>query len=309
MYETGFFRLMGSCRTRLACAVKSGHATKRNPAVTSEPKHPSGLPRRRAGVRLSIALLLLGASFSTAAQQSIDVPLAFVGTPDAAAHRGARQGLAEAQMQGEFLGQTYRLDASAADAVAIVAALPAADLQALAAAHPDKPVLNVSADDDSLRANCRANLFHVLPSARMRADAVAQWQQSNPGATGVSARAWHASFEKYAASQLNKRYTAEFSQPMDDHSWAGWAAVKLVSDTVAREQSAAPAVLLEALRERLAFDGQKGVDMRFRSDGQLGQPLLLIANDEIVGEAPVRGVVDIEDLDSLGPATCPAPSP
>lgn len=252
---------------------------------------------------------MLGASLSIAAQQSIDVPLAFVGAPDTAAHRGAQQGLAEAQMQGEFLGQTYRLDASAADAVAIVAALPAADLQALAAAHPDKPVLNVGADDDSLRAQCRPNLFHVLPSARMRADAVAQWQQANPGTTGVSARAWHASFEKYAASQLNKRYTAEFSQPMNDESWAGWAAVKLVSDTVAREQSAAPAVLLEALRGRLAFDGQKGVDMRFRSDGQLGQPLLLIAGDEIVGEAPVRGVVDIEDLDSLGPATCPAPSP
>ena len=34
---------------------------------------------------------------------------------------------------------------------------------------------------------------------------------------------------------------------------------------------------------------------------------VLVAGGRIVGEAPVRGVVDIEDLDSLGPARCPAP--
>jgi hypothetical protein len=95
---------------------------------------------------------------------------------------------------------------------------------------------------------------------------------------------------------------------MDDPAWAGWAAVKLLSDTVAREQDAAPATLLEALRSRLSFDGQKGVDMSFRPDGQLRQPLLLVEEDRVVAEAPVRGVADIEDLDSLGPSRC-APAP
>lgn len=261
-------------------------------------------PRRRVPRRWLAALVSLLASAAAAAQQSIDVPLAFVGDADSPAHQGALQGLSEARMQGEFLGQTYRLDATPADAVAIVAALPAAALEALAAAHPGIPVLNVAAADDSLRLQCRANLFHVLPSDRMAADAVAQWRQAKSDAAAVSAHAWHPDFEKYAAAQLNKRYTAQFGQAMNDTAWAGWAAVKLVSDTVAREQAAAPAVLLEALHERLAFDGQKGVDMRFRSDGQLAQPLLLVEGDRIVGEAPVRGVVDIEDLDSLGPAQC-----
>lgn len=252
------------------------------------------------------AALFLSASAPLAAQQTLEVPLAFVGDAAGAASHGAQQGLEEAQMQGEFLGQRYRLDAPLTSAVAIVAALPAKELAALAAAHPDLPVLNVTAADDSLRDQCRPNLFHVLPSARMAADAVAQWQQANPDTTDVGAQAWHPAFEKYAAAQLNKRYTERFAQPMNDESWAGWAAVKMVSDTVAREQAATPTVLLEALRERLAFDGQKGIDMNFRPDGQLRQPLLLVAGDRIVGEAPVRGVVDIEDLDSLGPARCPA---
>lgn len=256
--------------------------------------------------RAAATTLLLGASLCAAAQQTLDVPLAFVGPADSTARRGAEQGLAEAQVQGEFLGQQYRLDAEPGSAVAIVAALPADELLKLAAAHPGTPVLNVTAADDGLRDDCRPNLFHVLPSVRMTADAVAQWRKAHPDDTLAEARAWHPAFEKYAASQLNNRYTERFDAPMDDPAWAGWAAVKLVSDTVAREQAASPEVLLDALRNRLAFDGQKGVDMSFRSDGQLRQPLLLVQGDKIVGEAPVRGVVDIEDLDSLGPARCPA---
>lgn len=257
---------------------------------------------------LYVALAALFAvALPATAQDTLEVPLAFVGEATGSAHQGAEQGLAEAQMQGEFLGQRYRLDASPAEAVAIIAAVPAAALEALAAEHPGIPVLNVAADDDALRDHCRPNLFHVLPSARMVADALAQWQKAHPDARDVIARAWHPAFEKYAASQLNKRYTGQFKVAMDDRAWAGWAAVKLVSDMVAREQVASAAVLLDALRQRLAFDGQKGVDMSFRTDGQLRQPLLLTAGDEIVGEAPVRGVVDIEDLDSLGPARCPAP--
>ncbi len=260
--------------------------------------------RRRSLYRAAIITAMLPAlSGGALAQSTLEVPIAFVGPTDGAAWQGAHQGLDEAQLQGGFLGQRYRLDAAPGQAVALVAALPAGELTALARAHPGVPVLNVAAADDALRDQCMPNVFHVLPSARMANDAVAQWQRAHPEAE-VEARAWHTDFEKYAASQLNKRYSEQFEAPMDDQAWAGWAAVKLLSDTVAREQAASPAVLLDALRSRLAFDGQKGVDMNFREDGQLHQPLLLVAGTKLVGEAPVRGVVDIEDLDSLGPSRC-----
>lgn len=260
---------------------------------------------RRAGLRraATLAVSLCAFSAGATADGALEVPLAFVGPTDGTAYQGARQGLAEAQLQGEFLGQRYRLDAKPAQAVAIIAALPAEELAALARTHPGVPVLNVAAADDALRDQCTANTFHVLPSARMAGDAVAQWRRAHPDAA-VEARAWHPDFEKYAASQLNKRYSEQFKAPMDDQAWAGWAAVKLLSDTVAREQAASAATLLDALRSRLAFDGQKGVDMSFRADGQLRQPLLLVDGDRLVGEAPVRGVADVEDLDSLGPSRC-----
>lgn len=64
--------------------------------------------------------------------------------------------------------------AAKAGAVALVADLPPAWLLAAADAAP-LPVLNVGAADDALRAaDCRRNLWHLLPSERMRADALAQ---------------------------------------------------------------------------------------------------------------------------------------
>jgi ABC transporter substrate binding protein (PQQ-dependent alcohol dehydrogenase system) len=59
-------------------------------------------------------------------------------------------------------------------AAAVVTDLPAAWTLA-AADGATLPVLNVGAADDRLRgADCRRNLWHVIPSERMRADAMAQ---------------------------------------------------------------------------------------------------------------------------------------
>jgi ABC transporter substrate binding protein (PQQ-dependent alcohol dehydrogenase system) len=65
--------------------------------------------------------------------------------------------------------------AEKAGVAAIVADLPAAWLPPLADAVPKLPLLNVGAGADALRqADCRRNLWHLGPSERMRADALAQ---------------------------------------------------------------------------------------------------------------------------------------
>ena len=262
----------------------------------------------RATVASVIMLVALPALAANAA--SMPVRIAYVGTQGSDAHDGARQGAEEANAQGQFLGLSYELasvpDIAAALAlqpVAVVVDVPGADLPAVAAQASGIAVLNVTAEDDVLREHCIANLFHTIPSRAMRADAVRQWQRLKPEAT-VTAQAWHADFEKYAAAQLNKRYSEEFGRAMTDQAWAAWAAVKLLSDTIARLQSADPSTIIDSLQTDLAFDGQKGVDMSFRLGGQLRQPLLLVEGGSIVGEAPVRGVVDQEDLDSLGMSHC-----
>lgn len=232
----------------------------------------------------------------------------FVGARDSAL-LGARQGISEAQLQGRFLQQGYRLvqfpDAAAlpesVPAVAIVTNLPAAPLLQLTREHADVPVFNVGADDDSLRTACLPNLLHVQPSRRMKADALAQWQEQRPQSK-ARAQAWHHGFKKFAARDLNKRFRKAFDTAMDDAAWAGWAAVKMASDLLARGTAIDAKTLLRQLRTVLAFDGQKGDAMDFRANGQLRQPILLVEGNRPVGEAPLRG----KPLDSLGAGgTCP----
>ncbi len=262
-------------------------------------------PRRRRQLAHGCLGLLALQVFPCTTFADTQVKLGFVGEQSGSAWAGARQGLSEGNVQGEFLGLRYALGEDLGGVTAIVAAVSPAALKALARAHPGVAVLNVGTFDDAVRHDCLPNLLHVLPSAAMLADAAAQWQKAHPGST-VEARGWHPDFEKYAASQLNHRYRDAAGSAMDDAAWAGWAAVKLVSDTVAREQTSAPDALLKALRGPIAFDGQKGVDLNFRDNGQLRQPLLLATDGKLVGEAPVRGVADT--LDSLGPVNCADPA-
>jgi len=261
-----------------------------------------------------LLLLLLGLALAGMARaDTLGVDLLYVGPEDGSALAGVRQGLDEANIQGRFLGQEYRLrqatqaqalDDKSARPSAILASLDAQGLKQLAAAYPGTPVLNLDNEDDALRGACLANLFHIIPSHRMLADAEAQWRKKHPD-SGAHARAWHYTMRKYAASQLNSRFKKAQGRPMDDASWAGWAAVRLLSDVVAHNQTAQAAELLRHMKTDLAFDGQKGIDMSFRDTGQLRQPLLLVEKDRIVGMAPVRGVAKTTQLDSLGLEGCP----
>lgn len=264
---------------------------------------------QRAIPRASLAMLLLAALMRASAAAPIEVRLHYAGAREDAAFLGVTQGLEEANLQGGFLGQRYVLDGerdARARPAAILAAIEEEALVALAGQHPDIPVFNLSSDSDALRDKCLTNLLHVIPSREMKRDALAQWSKLHPGSKAL-AQAWHPEFKKYSAEQLSKRFFKARGQVMDDGAWAGWAAVKLLSDSVARLGAADPEKLLDYIRTRLAFDGQKGIDMSFRPNGQLRQPLFLVEGGKIAGEAPVKGVVDIEDLDSLGSSACPQP--
>jgi ABC transporter substrate binding protein (PQQ-dependent alcohol dehydrogenase system) len=115
---------------------------------------------------------------------------AYLGHPTGPAHDGVALALAEAKMEFDAartritLRHEWAKDAQAAVAQAqraekagakmLLLNLPAAWLSSVAAAVK-LPVLNVGAGEDALRqSECRANVFHVAPSERMRADALAQ---------------------------------------------------------------------------------------------------------------------------------------
>ena len=266
----------------------------------------------RITARRFLPLLAAIAFLSCAsAVAALEIRLVYVGSTDASAWLGVMQGQHEANIQGRFLDQTYTVEAMTPEGLAqsdqqpaaIIAAGDASALQSLSEAMPGIAVFNVTADDDALRQTCATNLLHVPPSSAMKAAAVAQWVQKNPDAS-VEAWAWHPKFVKYAARDLNKRFLKVQGTAMDDDGWAGWAAVRMVAEGVIRTQSTDPSALLEFMRSEIAFDGQKGVPHTFRDTGQLRQRLLIVEGGNLAGEAPVRGVADTTDLDSLGVPSC-----
>ena len=298
---------------------------------------------------------------------------------------------------------TVRVDSAAAaraaatkaeqsGALALLADLPADWL--LAATDASKlPVLNLADAADRLRErDCRPRLWHLVPSERMRADALAQtlaarrWQQvllltgptaddqersataqaaikryglklvaskpfklsadprerdlANPllltgiagsaaydvvwvvdgdaefartlpyrtalprpvvGDAGLVALAWHASFDRYGAPQVSRRFAKASGRAMTGQDWSAWLAGKaLVAAAVAAPKG--PAAAFQKALAEVELDGSKGVAMSFRPwDGQLRQPMLLGDGQSVVATAPVDGILHPKNaLDTLG---------
>ncbi|PON19229.1 hypothetical protein C2W62_03775 [Candidatus Entotheonella serta] len=271
----------------------------------------------RLTIRLLIGCLGMALAWAFWASPAVaqDIQIIYTGAPEGSVWLGVKLGEHEANILGRFTGQTYTVKTMDPEALlkADLAPLPTAVIAATDVEHLRKlsakfaplgvAVFNIASDDDALRQACLPGLLHTPPTARMKADAVAQWKKKKPE-DSVEAWAWHPDFKKFAARDLNNRFRKAHNVPMDSDAWAGWAALKMVSESVARAQSADPKQISTFLREELEFDGQKGIPHTFRDTGQLRQPLLMVVAGKLVGEAPVRGVVDTSNLDSLGLASC-----
>jgi hypothetical protein len=261
---------------------------------------------------LAGALLLLLATPGAAAPEP--VRLWYVGDESGSAWQGAQQGLAEIRRAGEFAGVRFELHRARAEEVqtagtvaVVLADLPAEAMESLAATLGEPPIFNLTAPEDRLRERCYPNLFSVLPSARMRADALQQWRAVQSGAAAEAA-GWNPQFRKYGARDLNRRFLSAHGAPMDEAAWAGWAAVKIAGEAIMRTGSSDPHTLRAYLHDELSFDGTKGFSLTFRDTGQLRQPVWIVQDGKVVAEAPIEGAVeDPDDLDTLGLAACAEP--
>jgi ABC-type branched-subunit amino acid transport system substrate-binding protein len=232
----------------------------------------------------------------------------------ASANRGTRLGAAEAKKTAALFGDDVQLfemagqGASAIDAaqkllsgrhVQVLIGSSPADADALSRfAESHRMIfLNVASRSTALRAACRRYTFHVEGSDAMYANAESMYANDASagarngrlpraipsarvgGARRDSALLWGSTLERFGASQINDRYRSMFHSAMDGPAWAGWAAVKIVSEAALRAHTAAPAMLVAYLEAPSSeFDGHKGWPLSFRrSDHQLRQPLYIVA--------------------------------
>ncbi len=262
--------------------------------------------------KLCCSLIIAYSVTNSAIAEQIEINIAYVGAENHSALLGAKQGIDESNLQGQFLNQKYNLEIipekntsthDFSNYIAVLTSVNTDTYTTLSKKLSNTPVFNLSIEDDTLRTACLNNALHIIPSQSMKADAVSQWTKKKPDSKAI-AKTWHPDFVKFAARDLNKRFKKNFNTAMDDYSWAAWAAIKMTSDTVARTNITDSKDMLNYLKTELSFDGQKGSNMNFRKTGQLRQLLLLVENEKIVAEAPVRGIAKPPTLDSLGMLDC-----
>jgi ABC transporter substrate binding protein (PQQ-dependent alcohol dehydrogenase system) len=123
------------------------------------------------------------------------------------------------------------------------------------------------------------------------------------GSEGLAAAAWHWSWERHGAPQLEKRFEEEADRPMRGIDWAAWMAVKAVANAVQRTESVDFATLRDyILSPEVILDGFKGNRLNFRPwNHQLRQPVLLITHNWVVDRAPIKGFLhQTNNMDTLG---------
>jgi len=123
------------------------------------------------------------------------------------------------------------------------------------------------------------------------------------GTEGLRASAWHWTWERHGAPQLNQRFQRIAKRRMTGHDYAGWAAVKTVVEAVIRTASVDIAKIRQFLvSDELIFDTYKGAPGNFRAwNQQLRQPVLLHLHNAVVARTPLPEFLHQQNsLDTLG---------
>ncbi|MGN6582753.1 MAG: ABC transporter substrate-binding protein [Rhizobiaceae bacterium] len=124
------------------------------------------------------------------------------------------------------------------------------------------------------------------------------------GDAGLTPLAWHWAWYENGAPQLQHRFEKLASpRRMNAGTWAAWAAVKTVTQSVMRAGAGGFSKVEQfMLGDKINIDGAKGKPMSFRPwDHQLRQPILLATADAVIAEAPLPQYLhQTNDLDTLG---------
>jgi len=123
------------------------------------------------------------------------------------------------------------------------------------------------------------------------------------GTSGLVAEAWHWTFERHGAPQLNGRFFRSFDRFMTGPDWSAWAAVKAITQASIRAESLEFEAIRDIIKnEELNMDSYKGFQSDFRpGNNQLRQNQLVSVSNAVIARAPIDKFEHaINDLDTLG---------
>lgn len=123
------------------------------------------------------------------------------------------------------------------------------------------------------------------------------------GTQGLVPTSWHRTHEQWGAVQIQNRFQEQAGRWMEEEDYGAYLAIRAIGEAATRTQSAEIKVVKEyILSDQLALQGYKGRALSFRSwNGQLRQPVLLVAARSLVSVAPLEGFLHPQtDLDTLG---------
>ncbi|MFN2563813.1 MAG: hypothetical protein ABR499_02215 [Gemmatimonadaceae bacterium] len=182
---------------------------------------------------------------------------------------------------------------------ALVGGFDEASCRALAALATERRVtflaLECTADRDH-GDECPRLVYYLQPSAAtlQRARDTHARRAGTGYAGDLTIDLWHHTLGRYGAAQLNERYRRRFGADMDAAAWAGWMAMKILTEAALRARSTQAVDLTRYVaRPAARFDGHKGEPLAFdRRTGELRQPLYVVAR-EIRGAEPGRVVAEV----------------
>lgn len=167
---------------------------------------------------------------------------------------------------------------------AIFAAVDAESIRLLSYFNPDIPIFNLAEENPLLRELCLPNVFHIIPSAALRAQALQIREEKNPGDKDVEALAWHGNYGYGKAGDLNALFLRKRKAKMVEQAWAGWIAARIFSDAKAKLTSAGKRNIVAFIRHQTEIDGYKRSLVSFHSSGELRQDLLIVSDEQVLAE-------------------------
>lgn len=111
------------------------------------------------------------------------------------------------------------------------------------------------------------------------------------GTHGLTAVAWHRSYEQYGGMSLQSSFEKRTKRWMTERDYTAWLGVRIFGEAVTRANSADRAELRRyIISDEFEIAGFKGLGMTFRSwDRQLRQPVLLSGPRALVSVSPQEG--------------------